>query len=280
MKKIELLPQTYDFCGREIADLDVADLEMERRSKQIIGARFTYQNASHGQKHVILDTETTGLKDAHIVEISMCDLRGNTVFDSLVKPDIPIPHDASEIHGIDDKTVANAPNLHDIWGDIKRIIEDCDVLFIYNAEYDIGVLEHCQLHYNLPVIEGLKEKAYCVMESYKFYVAEWSDHHCDYKWQRLNGGHRALGDCVATAKLLHTMAMTELPTYKVDSSPRFSIASVENRQADAIWINDPQIKDWQHCFDLSFNQSKGFSIPVTEQLWFQSPSQIKKLEKS
>ncbi|HHQ4784521.1 TPA: hypothetical protein ACSPZU_004090, partial [Aeromonas veronii] len=40
----------------------------------------------------ILDTETTGLDDqAEIVEISIIDQLGKVVFDSLVKPQKPIP---------------------------------------------------------------------------------------------------------------------------------------------------------------------------------------------
>ena len=65
---------------------------------------------------VILDTETTGLySPARIVEISCIDREGNVLVDSLVNPGIPIPADASAIHGISDADVADRPSFSDLW---------------------------------------------------------------------------------------------------------------------------------------------------------------------
>ena len=55
---------------------------------------------------VFFDLETTGLKDARIVSISaICD--GKT-FDSYVNPGIPIPVEASRVHGLYDADVSTA----------------------------------------------------------------------------------------------------------------------------------------------------------------------------
>lgn len=49
-----------------------------------------------GQDLLIVDTETTGLEnDAQIVEIAVVDLAGRVLLDSLVKPTIYIPREAS-----------------------------------------------------------------------------------------------------------------------------------------------------------------------------------------
>jgi hypothetical protein len=46
-----------------------------------------------------------------------------------------------------------------------------------------------------------------VMAEYAKYVGEWNDKYGDYKWQRLPGAtHGAVGDCLATLKVLRTMA--------------------------------------------------------------------------
>ena len=60
---------------------------------------------------IFYDTETTGLSPEHdfIVEIAASTFTGE-VFTTLVNPGIPIPAQTSRIHGIDNKTVAQAPN--------------------------------------------------------------------------------------------------------------------------------------------------------------------------
>ena len=61
---------------------------------------------------VILDTETTGLNErAEIVELSIIDKNGNTLFDRLIKPKGHIPRDAEQIHGISNADVENADSL-------------------------------------------------------------------------------------------------------------------------------------------------------------------------
>lgn len=68
---------------------------------------------------VWIDTETTGVRFGidKIVEIGICRIeRGEVVgaFSSRVNPGIPIPTDATEIHGITDADVAGAPLIEDI----------------------------------------------------------------------------------------------------------------------------------------------------------------------
>ncbi len=61
---------------------------------------------------LFLDTETTGLDDqAEIVEIAIADHTGQPVFESLVKPVVPITPHLTAIHGIDNDMVADAPTL-------------------------------------------------------------------------------------------------------------------------------------------------------------------------
>jgi len=62
------------------------------------------------KKLAYLDTETTGLKDYdQIVEICLLDNDGAVLIDSLVKPTVKIPLDATRIHGITDAMVSSAP---------------------------------------------------------------------------------------------------------------------------------------------------------------------------
>jgi DNA polymerase III epsilon subunit-like protein len=58
---------------------------------------------------VFLDTETMGLYDAHIVEIAIVNPLGEPLLNTFIKPTIPIPSEAREIHGITDEMVADVP---------------------------------------------------------------------------------------------------------------------------------------------------------------------------
>lgn len=53
------------------------------------------------------------------------------------------------------------------------------------------------------------------MERYAEYYGDWNDYHESYRWQPLNGGHRALGDAQAALKRLHKMASYHVPEVKV-----------------------------------------------------------------
>jgi hypothetical protein len=46
----------------------------------------------------------------------------------------------------------------------------------------------------------------CAMEQYAAWCGDYSEYHGNFRWQRLNGGHRALGDCRATLDLIRGMA--------------------------------------------------------------------------
>ena len=59
---------------------------------------------------VFLDTATTGLDDdAQVVEIAIVDSTGAVLFESLVKPTVPVDPEAAAIHGIGPERLASAP---------------------------------------------------------------------------------------------------------------------------------------------------------------------------
>ncbi|MGW0786137.1 hypothetical protein [Streptomyces sp. NPDC002913] len=46
----------------------------------------------------------------------------------------------------------------------------------------------------------------CAMHAYAVHTGEWSHYWQGWSWQRLNGGHRALGDCQTVAARIREMA--------------------------------------------------------------------------
>lgn len=155
------------------------------------------------QEFVILDTETTGLFEAEIVQIAVINQAGETLLDTLVKPTIPIPAEATGIHGITDEMVKEAPSFGDIYPALFKILHNQHIL-IYNAEFDKGVLKYNRRLWHAPAF-GIG-KVECLMEWYAQYAGEWSDYWGDYRWQPLCGDHTALGDCMAALRLLKGMA--------------------------------------------------------------------------
>jgi DNA polymerase-3 subunit epsilon len=156
--------------------------------------------------YVILDTETTGLYKAEVVQIGVINIKGEILLSSLIKPTISIPSEASNIHGIIDDRVTNAPNFPEIYFKIVEVLKD-KIVLIYNAEFDTRIISYCcQLH-NL---KELNIESDCIMEWYAQYYGDWSDYYNSYKSQPLQGNHSAIGDCLAALKLIKEMATTEL----------------------------------------------------------------------
>jgi len=91
------------------------------------------------------DLETTGVNVSldRIVEISILKVFPNGNKESktwLVNPGIPIPSEASNIHGITNDIVKNEPNFKIIAPDIKAMIHNCDLAGFNVIKFDIPLL--------------------------------------------------------------------------------------------------------------------------------------------
>ena len=97
-------------------------------------------------RHIVLDTETTGLsaKDGHrIIEIGAVEmvnlsLTGQSLH-LYINPERKIDAGAQEIHGLSSEFLANKPVFADILSEFTDFIGD-DLLVIHNAPFDIGFL--------------------------------------------------------------------------------------------------------------------------------------------
>ncbi len=98
----------------------------------------------HFMKICVFDTETTGFpvrdgaldQQPYIVQFAAIvgELDGDKNYrelerhDILIKPRIPIPFSSSQVHGIYDKDVENAPYIEEKIGEILRILNSVDVV--------------------------------------------------------------------------------------------------------------------------------------------------------
>ena len=99
------------------------------------------------KRHVVLDTETTGLdvENGHrIIEIGGVVMNGRKktteTFHVYVNPQREIDKEAEEVHGISIKDLQDKPIFSDIAEDLLEFI-DGSTLVIHNADFDVGFLD-------------------------------------------------------------------------------------------------------------------------------------------
>lgn len=170
-------------------------------------------NSWLSQDFVVIDTETTGLNSlAEVVEISIIDKSGNIILDSMVKPSVSIPSDASRIHGITDDQVSNVPTWRDIHDKVIGIISG-RLAIAYNAAFDFRVMRQSAEKYKLDWPRLERE---CAMELYAEFFGQ-KRYDGDYTWQKLSdaaddmmievsGAHRSLSDCRTTLDLINAIS--------------------------------------------------------------------------
>lgn len=107
-------------------------------------------------RHIVLDTETTGLSysEGHrIIEIGCIELidrkfSGNH-FHVYLNPEREVDAGAFRVHGISTQFLQDKPRFKDIANDLIRFIDQSS-LIIHNATFDVGFLNHEFSLLNLP----------------------------------------------------------------------------------------------------------------------------------
>jgi DNA polymerase-3 subunit epsilon len=159
-----------------------------------------YQNQDD---YLILDTETTGLVNPEIAELSIINLSGEALINRRLKPKGLITDGAIAIHGIRNEDVQRSPTLPNFWGKFSDVIEG-KTLLIYNADFDLNALSNSMKAWGLKSL--LETKYVCMMHLYSQFIDEPGRYQGSYRWQKLPGGnHTALGDCQATLAILQKM---------------------------------------------------------------------------
>ena len=179
------------------------------QASHAIARRWVAQNAA------ILDTETTGLDEqAEIVEIAVVACSGETLLQTLVKPTRPIPAEVTEIHGITDAMVADAPSWPEVQARLMQILEGRQ-LVIWHADYDLRLIEQSAAAHS---IEAPELYAECAQSVYKHFWQEPGEDPGSVRRQRLTKAaaqqgveitgqeHRAEVDCLTTRGVILAMA--------------------------------------------------------------------------
>ena len=203
------------------------------------------------------DLETTGInisKD-RVVEISILKVYPNGNKESrtwLVNPEMTIPQEVIEIHGISDEKVANEPTFKELAKDIYGMIKDSDLGGFNSNRFDIPLLAEELLRADIDfdmksslavdvqtIFHKMEQRT--LSAAYKFYCNE-----------NLEGAHSAEADTNATYEILKA----QLDRYDdLENSTKFLAEfSSRNKFADfAGFIN--YNKEGVECF--SFGKHKG-----------------------
>jgi DNA polymerase III subunit epsilon len=94
----------------------------------------------------IFDLETTGTVPGidRIVEIGILKVYPDgrrTRYHTLVNPGIPIPREATEVHGITNLRVKGKPKFRDIARKVRHFLGDCDLAGFNAVRFDIPMLQ-------------------------------------------------------------------------------------------------------------------------------------------
>lgn len=163
---------------------------------------------------IAFDTETTGLLrpdpaelwlQPHIIEIYLCKFNWDgeitAEFETYVKPPVSIPENITQITGIDDSMVKDAPKFIEIYDDLCEFVLGETEIYAHNCSFDIGVLSvelrRFDLDYRFPwpvkqicTVEAsypIKNKRMSLSELYKLSTGK-----------DLVNAHRAKNDVLAT----------------------------------------------------------------------------------
>lgn len=208
------------------------------------------------------DLETTGIRigQDRIVQIGIVRLMpdgSREAYQTLVRPGIPIPAEATAVHGITDADCANAPLLDDLAPEVLSQLEGCDLAGFNCLRFDIPFLAeelhragHAWDHASVRVVDV--QRIYHQMEPRNLSAA--LKFYCN---KEHAGAHDALADVQATADVL--LAQLQRYPEKLQGSVDFlgELSGDRKRSPDA--AGKLQFND-DGAIGLAFGKYKGWSL--------------------
>jgi len=229
----------------------------------------------------VIDLETTGINPGtdRIVEIAIVKVLPDgtkSVKRKIINPEIPIPKFSSDLHGITDEMVKDAPVFKQVAHELKQVLDGCDIGGYNSNRFDIPLLVEEFIRAEVDFdMKGRKlvdvQNIFHKMEqrtlsaAYKFY--------CN---KELDGAHGAEVDASATFEILE--AQTERypvlgntvdsiikaigEEHVVDFARRFimdngieifNFGKYKGRPVADVLKNEPQYYDWMMKGDFPQN---------------------------
>ncbi len=220
-----------------------------------------------------IDLETTGisLSSDRIVEIAIIKVmpdNSRTIKRKLLNPEMPIPKTSSDIHGITDEMVKDAPTFKQAGNEIKQFLDNCDLGGYNSNRFDIPILMEEFLRAGMDVDLSTRRM---VDVQHIFYTMEPRTLSAAYKYycqKELENAHSAEADISATIDVLFSqIARYEKLGNSVDSILSaigeekivdyarrflfdekgvevFNFGKYKGRSVKDVLKNEPQYYDW------------------------------------
>ncbi|MBL7777249.1 MAG: 3'-5' exonuclease [Chitinophagales bacterium] len=229
----------------------------------------------------VFDIESTGVDFVKDRIVEICVLRVNPDGEKQIKtlrlnPGIPIPIEASKIHGIYDEDVATSPKFADVAAELFELLNPCDLAGFNSNKFDVPMLieEFLRVGYNFSLdgrslVDVLRIYTHFekrnLEAAYKFY--------CD---KSLVNAHSAEADVLATYEVM----MAQLQRYEdlpgdvlklhsltnderlIDSAkrfvyqgskPAFNFGKYKGRLVEDVLRQDPGYFNWMMDGDFAMH---------------------------
>jgi DNA polymerase-3 subunit epsilon len=228
-----------------------------------------------------VDLETTGVSitQDRIVEISIIKIHPNgkqEIKTRRINPGIPIPAEASAVHGIYDKDVENEPSFKELANGIKQFLDNCDLCGFNSNKFDFPILTEEFLRIGLEVnfrdrhlvdVQQIffKKEPRSLSAAYKYY--------CD---KEIVNAHSAEADALATIEILFSQVeryadlennVEFLGNYSkgddfldysrrirvVNDIPVFNFGKYKDKPVAEVLKKEPQYYDWMMKGDFALD---------------------------
>jgi len=211
-----------------------------------------------------IDLETTGvnLSTDRIVEIAIIKIFQDgtrQIKRKLINPETPIPQQTTDIHGITDAMVKNAPTFKQAANELKQFIENCDLGGYNSNRFDIPMLMEEFLRIGMTVDLSTRRM---IDVQHIFYTMEPRTLSAAYKFyceKELHSAHSAEADVNATIDVL----LSQIKRYPQLGNSLESILSI---------IGEEKVVDYARRFVFDdkgvevFNFGKHKGRPVADVL--------------
>ena len=176
-------------------------LSLEQGNLFAIGP--VYNKHIYDNNFVVFDVETTGLDadTCEIIEIGAAKIENGKItekFQTLIKPSKPISDLITNLTGIDNSMVEDAPNIEDAIKDFHYFCENT-ILVGYNVSFDIKFVQNAGRPVDCPFNNEIEDAMALAREKLRLgnYKLKTVVNELDIK---LDNAHRAYNDALATAK--------------------------------------------------------------------------------
>jgi DNA polymerase-3 subunit epsilon len=175
-------------------------------------------------EYCVFDFETTGTSAHHdkVIEIGIAKvLKGKIIdtFSSFINPGRPVPYYITQLTGISNSDVQDAPYFDEVFYQIKEFIGD-SILVAHNLSFDHSFLKHeCANH----ELEMPQNHAICTLRLARILYPSFPSKSLGNLVKQLKirhrNVHRGLGDATAAAKILLRMFKQLREEHEIDSVP-------------------------------------------------------------